>query len=417
MIIPSSLLNLCHDFHRNGGRGLLVGGCVRDFLLGLPIKDYDLEVYGLSPDRVEKILRTRGKVSYVGAQFGVFKVGGFFPPLDVSLPRQETLTGKGHRDFSVDLLPHLSFKEASQRRDLTINSIGYDPLTQEILDPFGGQEDLKDKRLRATNSDHFSEDPLRGLRVAQFAARFSMKPDEELKNLCSRLDLSSLSGERLWGEWEKLFRLSPDPTPGIQFLFETGQWASLGLDLPEDRIQALSFLSRFYTPPRSEAAQSLFLALFVFSLPPIEKNRFFNRFKVPKSFREKEEIIQNLGKKLKGSSHFLNRPQAFCWAEKLSSSGLTFQDFFLWAEALPLSPSVTEEEEKLRQWKIFEGPPPKPLVTGQDLLTRGLQPGPFLGKILLECKIYQYASGETEKDSILKAVLNEGKESHQEEPS
>ena len=171
----------------------MVGGFVRDHLLGVRTKDVDIEVFGLGVEKFEALLANFGKVHAVGRAFGVFRVAGI--DVDFSLPRRDSKRGPGHRGFDVAPDPSLDFAEAARRRDLTVNSIGLDPLTGEVLDPHGGRRDLKRRILRATDSTHFSEDPLRGLRVAQLAARLEMPPDEELIALCWTLDIDELSGE------------------------------------------------------------------------------------------------------------------------------------------------------------------------------------------------------------------------------
>ena len=118
-----------------GGRALLVGGCVRDELLGRHPKDLDLEVFGLSGADLRTTLETFGRVDAVGESFAVYKVGG----LDVALPRRESKTGRGHKGFTVEGDPHLSYEDAARRRDFTINAISRDPLTDELIDPFNGR--------------------------------------------------------------------------------------------------------------------------------------------------------------------------------------------------------------------------------------------------------------------------------------
>jgi tRNA nucleotidyltransferase (CCA-adding enzyme) len=203
-----------------GGRALLVGGWVRDRLLGIDSKDYDLEVFGLTLERLEAVLSRFGEVIAIGRSFGVLHIKGM--DMDVAIPRRDSKAGPGHRGFVVDLDPDLGFDEAARRRDLTINSIGYDLLTGEILDPHGGRDDLSAKRLRATDPAHFAEDSLRGLRVAQFLARFGMAADDELFDLCAGLDLSDLPGERLQDEFRKLLLKAERPSTGFEFLRETG---------------------------------------------------------------------------------------------------------------------------------------------------------------------------------------------------
>ena len=204
-----------------GGRALVVGGWVRDHLLGVRSKDVDIEVFGLDVGRLEALLAGFGTVHAVGRAFGVFRVGGI--DADFSLPRRDSKHGPGHRGFDVAPDPSLEFTEAARRRDLTVNSIGIDPLIGDVLDPHGGRRDLARGVLRATDPTHFPEDPLRGLRVAQLAARLEMTPDEELVALCRTLDLSELSGERVFDEFTKLLLRAAKPSLGFHVLEDTGQ--------------------------------------------------------------------------------------------------------------------------------------------------------------------------------------------------
>lgn len=203
-----------------GGRALIVGGYVRDRLLGRESKDVDVEVYDLDLEALEGVLAAFGPVTTIGRAFGVLRVKGL--DVDFSLPRRDSKIGAGHKGFEVTADPGLDFSEASRRRDLTINAIGLDPLTEEILDPLGGREDLQAGVLRAADAAHFAEDPLRAVRVAQFAARFSMQPDAELEALCAELDLSELSAERVYDELRKLLLKGERPSLGFEFLRRTG---------------------------------------------------------------------------------------------------------------------------------------------------------------------------------------------------
>jgi len=202
-----------------GGRAYVVGGFVRDQLLRIPSKDIDVEVFGLTSEALDAILEDFGTVIHVGRAFGVRRLKEL--DADFSLPRADSKVGSGHRGFQVDSDPSMSLPEAARRRDLTINSLAYDLHTGELHDPFGGLEDLDKSILRASDPEHFSEDPLRGLRVAQFAARFDMVPDEELKALCRGLDLSELSAERVWAELEKILLQAQRPSVAFRFLLET----------------------------------------------------------------------------------------------------------------------------------------------------------------------------------------------------
>lgn len=221
-----------------GGRAIIVGGWVRDHLLGRDAKDIDIEVHGLTLEGIETVLKSFGPVITIGRAFGVLRVKGL--DVDFSLPRRDSKMAAGHRGFTIEFDPGLDFREASRRRDLTINSMGFDPVTGEVLDPHGGRADLNAGILRATCPERFPEDPLRGVRVAQFAARFGMVADPRLKRLMAGLDLGELSPERLFAEFEKLLLRGQRPSAGFELLRETGlirffpELESL-IDVPQDR--------------------------------------------------------------------------------------------------------------------------------------------------------------------------------------
>ena len=202
-----------------GGRPMIVGGWVRDHLLGIESKDLDIEVLGMDAATLESVLARFGKVNAIGRAFGVFKLGA--DATDYSLPRADSKVSPGHRGFAVEVDPGLDFAQAARRRDLTINAIGMDAVTGEIVDPHGGREDLAARRLRATDETAFSEDPLRGLRVAQLGARLAMRPDPTLVRLCRALDLSEIAGERIGEEMTKLLVRAERPSLGLAILEET----------------------------------------------------------------------------------------------------------------------------------------------------------------------------------------------------
>jgi tRNA nucleotidyltransferase (CCA-adding enzyme) len=195
--VPQKVRALAVAVREAGGRALLVGGCVRDALMGRAANDWDVEVYGVEPARLRALLEKFGRVDAVGEAFTVYKLGH---DLDVSLPRRERKTGRGHRSFVIEGDPHMSVAEAARRRDFTINAILEDPLTGEMLDPYDGQIDLEKRVLRAVSRETFAEDSLRVLRAAQLAARFEFDIEAETVELCRAIDLSDLPAERIWGE-------------------------------------------------------------------------------------------------------------------------------------------------------------------------------------------------------------------------
>lgn len=234
MIIPQSLLDLATEIKACGGSLYLVGGFVRDMLLGVSNSDFDCEVFGLDVDTLKEVISRFGRVDCVGESFSVFKahlessttvvgdlkIGGIYA-VDISLPRRDRLVGNGHKGFIVSADENMSPKEACRRRDATFNALLYNPLTQELLDFYGGQEDLKNGIIRAVDPETFVDDQLRVLRCAQFAARFNFTIKKETVKLCQSIDLSDLPAERLLGEFEK-WLLSDHPSVGLKYFFELG---------------------------------------------------------------------------------------------------------------------------------------------------------------------------------------------------
>jgi tRNA nucleotidyltransferase (CCA-adding enzyme) len=211
--------DLCRLFRQHGGRSLLVGGWVRDRLLGLESRDLDLEVYGIPAADVQALLERHHAVDLTGKAFGILKLKSW--PIDVSIPRRESKRGLGHRGFLVESDPGLPPDVAARRRDFTINAMSFDPLTGEIVDPFGGAEDLQRRILRHT-SDQFAEDPLRVLRGMQFCARFRLDAAPETVALCRGLDMEGLAPERVFEEWSKLILKGEEPSRGLRFLRDSG---------------------------------------------------------------------------------------------------------------------------------------------------------------------------------------------------
>ena len=198
-----------------GGRALLVGGCVRDQLLGRTPKDFDVECYGVSPERLQEVLAREFRLDLVGLSFGVIKL--HHHDIDVALPRRETKLGLGHKAFGMEYDPALPVKEAAARRDFTVNAIYRDPLTDEIVDPWNGRADLENRILRPV-SDHFGEDPLRVLRGMQFVARFDLEPAPETVKVCRAMTPEGLPPERLFEEWGKLLTKGTKISKGLEFL-------------------------------------------------------------------------------------------------------------------------------------------------------------------------------------------------------
>jgi len=201
-----------------GGRALCVGGFVRDRLLERASEDLDLEVFGIPEDQLPALLTTLGRVEPVGQAFPVYKLGH----IDVALPRRESKSGRGHKGFIVQGDHTMAFADAARRRDFTINAIGWDPLTDEYLDPFEGRADLARRLLRVVDPATFGDDSLRVLRALQFAARFELTIDAETAGICRAIPLDDLPAERIWGEFEKLLLKALRPSIGFALARQLG---------------------------------------------------------------------------------------------------------------------------------------------------------------------------------------------------
>jgi tRNA nucleotidyltransferase (CCA-adding enzyme) len=219
---------------REGGRVFVVGGAVRDAFLGRPVKDYDLEVFGLSADAVLNALRGIARTEPAGDSFPVFKVAGLpgiSGQLDVALPRRDSKKGPGHRGIEAVADPLMPIEEAARRRDFTINAMMWDVATRVVIDPFGGARDLEMGLLRVVDAVSFADDPLRALRAAQFAARFELTVEEGTAKLCASMPLRELPAERISGEIEKALLQAKRPSIAFNLLAEWGQLEAIGPEL------------------------------------------------------------------------------------------------------------------------------------------------------------------------------------------
>jgi tRNA nucleotidyltransferase (CCA-adding enzyme) len=212
--LPKRLLSIAGEIRDAGGRAFLVGGWVRDALLGKDCRDYDVEVYDLTQDELVPILKKYGRTNLVGKAFGVIHLAMKGLSLDFSFPRTESKVGYGHRGFVVHTDEKLSFKEAALRRDFTINAMGMELPELTLCDPYGGIDDLKKGLLRHVGPA-FVEDSLRILRGVQFASRFALNLAPETVELCKTLSLADLSIERLFEEFKKWLLKPGKPSMGL----------------------------------------------------------------------------------------------------------------------------------------------------------------------------------------------------------
>jgi tRNA nucleotidyltransferase (CCA-adding enzyme) len=436
-----------------GGRAVLVGGYVRDGLLGIASKDYDVEIYGLSPDAVADLLAGFGELIQVGRAFGVLRIKGL--DADFSLPRRDSKSGRGHRGFAITFDPDLDFAQASRRRDLTVNSIGLDLSSGEILDPHGGRGDLARGVLRATDAAHFAEDPLRGMRTAQFAARLEMAPDEELIALCSQLDLAELPPERLYEELRKLLVKARKPSLGFEFLSrarllrffpeienlqgvpQDPKWHPEG-DVWVHTMLVIDEAAALRTGDDEDLPLMVAALCHDFGKPAVSVEHG-GRVRTPKHDVIGARLAREFLQRLRAPGHLCDQVEALVkyhlapalfvaqgttakgyrrLARNLDKAGVNIALLVRVARAdhwgrtsdeaikriFPAADIFVAEAEKA---SVVDAAPTD-VVQGRHLQARGLEPGPQFGDILDRCRDLQDETGWTDADKILDKVLEDG---------
>lgn len=391
---------------KKGGRALLVGGFVRDQLLGQTPKDADMEVYGIEAAALRELLQAYGRVNCVGESFQVYKLtwreSKVRHELDVSLPRFDRKASRGHRGFEVQGDPFATVEEAARRRDFTINAMMLDPLTEELLDPFGGQNDLQNRVLRIVDINHFAEDSLRVLRAMQFAARFDLEVEPATAEVCRAVDLSDLPAERLWGEWEKLLMKAEKPSLGLRIGQQLGvykklfPWLEIALERRSaqmyttlDRAAELKMLLPEY--PRRIV---LMLSAICAYLSRPQREDFLKRLGIftLDGYDARRKTLVLSGERKRARDWYAHRE--------------TIQDKEFRFLAARLEPRLVwllacargDENAAAWFWKNVqrlgvEESAPVPLLQGRHLLEMGLEPGPQIGKIVNAVYLRQLEKG------------------------
>ena len=386
-----------------GGRAYLVGGGVRDHLMGRAFHDWDIEVYGIAADRLIGILRSLGRVNAVGRSFGVFKLRppGWDkerPEIDVSIPRRDSKVGPGHKGIAVQGDPTMTLAEATRRRDLTINAILYDILTHEIIDPWGGQEDLSGQILRAVDRHTFLEDPLRALRVVQFAARLDFAVDAELVAICRSASLEELPPERIQAEWEKLL-MSARPAVGLAVARDARILARLFPEVAEyDNDRALDRLAANQRDALPDAGRRwvAMLATWMHAASAADVTATLDRLGLYRwrGYPLRDRLLEVVAHTEHPSDTDAGLRNLAARAEAglvLRSRWAITQDS-VWLEHLARARSLGIEFSK-----------PEPLLRGRDL--QGLlPPGPRMGEILKAVYQKQLDGDITTRDDALAAA-------------
>lgn len=407
-MIDARVKDIAREIAMAGGRALVVGGYVRDWLRGQPSKDLDIEVYGIGLDALRKLLERHGSVLAVGRAFGVLRLKHL--NADFSLPRLDSKVGPGHRGFDVECDPNLDFETAARRRDLTVNSMGLDILNGEVSDPYGGQGDLERGILRAVDPDTFDEDPLRGLRVAQFSARFDMQADAPLVELCGRLDLREVSPERVFEEFRKLLLKGVRPSLGLTFLRESTLlrfFPELDALVDSGWSQTLAAVDRGAGMRQdSDDDLVLMLAALCHALRrPADIESLLARMRAPKYVVARVSALVGC----------LPQPALLVEASavpseyrrlsrRLDASGVTLDLLARLAEAVHSDAPVKQFLARARELGV-DRHAPVDAVQGRHLIARGFAPGRGLGAVLELCREVQDETGWLDAERILDEAL------------
>jgi tRNA nucleotidyltransferase (CCA-adding enzyme) len=450
MILPEELLRLLCEIPALS-RAYLVGGCVRDALLGIAQKDFDLEVYGVDYETLARGLSAHGRVDLVGKSFGVIKFsstsGGQW---DFSLPRRDSKMSPGHKGFQVEFDPDIAPREAASRRDFTINALMFDPRTREYLDFFGGREDLRNRVLRHTSAA-FVEDPLRVLRGMQFAARFDLTAAPETVELCRSIGhtFPELAVERVGMEWFKWAMMSQRPSAGLRFLKDTGwlrhfpeiaaldgtpqdpEWHPEGdvfthtchccdalAELPEwraadettRRVLMFAVLAHDFAKPQTTHEAEREGRVRIVSPGHEEQGgplaeTFLTRIDAPNEIRERVVplVMHHLAHLQAASPRAVRR-----LANALKPATITELCLVMTADHFGRPPKprivhkgILELRTKAEEMRLRDAAP-KPLLQGRHLIARGMSPGVEFGTLLNEAFEAQLEGAFTDFEGALK---------------
>lgn len=401
--VPEKILEIASEIRKAGGRAFLVGGFVRDVLLGnTDSRDFDIEVYVLEQESLLQILKSFGRTDIVGKAFGVFHLSMRGLSLDFSFPRTESKIGYGHRGFLVKTNPNLTFKEAAYRRDFTINAMGMELPEMKLCDPYGGENDLKERLLRHVGPA-FSEDSLRILRGVQFASRFELTLTQETIELCRTLSLSDLSVERIFEEFKKWLLKPGKPSFGLKAFLDirlenyfpeilplASSFENLALLL--DKMFEVRKEAIITEEEKTELAFSALLAgnAFLKNKQADEKakikenilaflNRITNEIHLIKKVPEILTVYGELDFETIPADAFLRR-----YAVRLDGLSTLCSLLFSTPEHLIPNPLYAKEFfERSSELNLLEEAP-KPYLTGKMLLDLGMTPGKEMGVVIQE---------------------------------
>ncbi len=407
--LPEALKPVIDSLIKHDTYPVIVGGYVRDALLDKQSKDIDIEVYNVKNfDTLQQLLEPFGNVNLVGKSFGVLKLALDGLDIDFSLPRTESKKSSGHRGFDVTLSGQLDFATAALRRDFTVNAMGYDLNSSYLLDPYRGQQDLKERQLRCVNKATFVEDPLRVLRAVQMAARFHLECDDALMLLCRKMvkegALDELPKERIFEEFKKLLLKAERPSEGFRLMARIGvlrlfpELASLYDNRQNDLLHghndvwdytltSLDIMASLRTGDNKRDL-TLMLAILSHALEPGSLERFLGRISDEKELHQSvKTLVRNHDKPLR----YYQASATDAQIRRLAVEA-PLNELVALAKALYLgrnTPDANGGTFLAGEWLLHKAQHAKataeglkPLLQGRDLVKAGYSPSPEFKTIL-----------------------------------
>ena len=426
---------------------MLAGGGVIDHSLGLPIKDWDIEVYGVTYESLLIELKKFGKPNLVGKSFGVIKITINKTEYDFSIPRKDNHIGKGHKGFKIDLMPDLAPEEAARRRDITINSMYLDLYTWEVIDNFGGQKDLAEGKIRATDPKTFVEDPLRVLRIMQLLPRKGKFVDPQTIELCKSMvdEFDTLPRERIFEEFKKLMLKTLTPSLGLQFLSDCG-WLIKFPELhalqgcpqnpeyhPEGDVWVHTLMVVDNAAQLREQLPDEWKLAFMLGMLCHDMGKPETTDPVTLTSHKHEMVGQHVAyrfmRRLTNNSNLINkvisivathmRPSALhkqeakegAWKRLHNAIPLHVVAWVTQADAAgrtgrTVGDVFPEHQLALRYAEEFGEDEIQPVLTGQHLIDKGFSPGPYFRTMLDAAYQYQLDSGCTDIAELYEVALS-----------
>jgi len=385
---PKELQRVFDKLFSNNIKAIIVGGFVRDYFLNIKSKDIDIELYGIDNlEALTQLLEEFGTTNSVGKSFGVCKLSYLDYDLDFSLPRRDSKVERGHRGFKIVVDTTLDFPTAAKRRDFTMNAIGYDLSTNEILDPFHGIEDLQKSILRAVDLEQFDEDPLRFLRAVVFSVRFDLTIEQQLFNklqtMMQQHALNELPRERIFEEIKKLFLKTEKPSRGFYLLEELGAFAFFNefqclTQVQKKQIfQSLDNAVKYTHDVTDEEKLTLMLALVTVKFTLTQQESFLNKL------TNNKKMLRDI-KKITAIEFDLHNQTSYNIYKLAQNIDIWFYLRYLKARCNKKEmPKIESLKSKAKALGVFREKL-KPFIIGKDLILLGKKPSAQFSKILNE---------------------------------